>query len=151
MYDKLDVTMKAHKHCNLTQIGVFQECLPIWIKFVCFAHIPIPTCWFWRGVSVKIIWIWHTAIVIAKNDQKWWFLGMISALNKICVFCAKPFPTFSFYTFMNCNIILIWRTAIVITKNHKNGGFPGTISALNKICVFCAYLHPVGDNVYNLN
>ncbi len=33
-------------------------------------------------MSIKIIWIWHTAVVIAKNDQKLCFLVIISALNE---------------------------------------------------------------------
>ncbi len=61
-------------------------------KIGMFRAYPIPTCWFWRGMSVKIIWIWHTGIFIAKNHQRWCFLGIISALNKIFVFCAYPHP-----------------------------------------------------------
>ncbi len=84
-------------HCNCYSqkrqiMMVFEQYLQLSIEFVCFARIPNPTCSFWRGMSVKVIWIWRTAIVIAKNDQKRCFLGIISALNKIFVFGTYIYP-----------------------------------------------------------
>ncbi len=100
---------------------VFEQCLQLKIQFVCFAHIPIPSWSFWGGMSVKIIWIWHTAIVIAKNDQQWCFLGFISALNKIWVFFyTYPHPIMPFWGGMSVKIISIWHTGIVIAQNQQN-------------------------------
>ncbi len=84
-------------HCNCYSqkrqiMKVFEQYLQLRIKFVLFAHIPITTCPIWRGMCVKIIWIWRTAIVIAKTDQKWCFLWIISALKKNFVFVTYRPP-----------------------------------------------------------
>ena len=88
-------------HCNCYSLEWqnvrFWGNLPLWIKFVCFAHISIPTASFCRGMINKITWIWPTGIVIAKNDKNWHFWGTSSALNKICLFTHIPIPTFSFW------------------------------------------------------
>ncbi len=120
-------------------MNVFEQYLQLRIKFLCFAHIPIPTCRFWRGMSVNIIWIWINAIVL---DQKWCFLESFPLWIKILWFAHIPIPSWPFWGSMRFKIIWIWHTAIVIAKYDQKWCFLGMISALNKICMFCAYPHP---------
>ncbi len=132
-------------HCNCYSqkrqiMNIFEQYLQLRIKFLCFAHIPIPTCRFWRGTSVNIIWIWSTAIVIAINDQKWCFLGILSVWRKFLCFAHIQIPKCIFWSGMSVKIIWLWHTAIDYSKDDQNGVFKST---LIKIYIFCAYNHPI--------
>ncbi len=100
---------------------VFEQNLQLRIKFVCFAHIPIPTCWFWRAMKVKIIWIWQTAILFLQERQV--FEQYLQLRIKFVCFAHIPIPTFWFWNGMSVKIIWLWHTAIVYSQGRPKRCF----------------------------
>ena len=97
---------------------------------------PSQTCWFWRSTSIKIIWIWQTAIVLAKTTENDVFQERFPLWIKFVRFVHISITSCSFWRGMSIKSTSVWRTAIVIAKNDPKWCFWGLSSAVIKFVCF---------------